>query len=166
MSAQTWMIIGIVGLSLAAALIFTAVLLFIRWKIPSVVGDLTGRTEKKQIKKMLQDKAEAANKVNLRPEAYEQRDKDAARAGQPRQEQAAITDVLGEQADSAGTEALSGATDVLGTDMLAEADPNATTILSGTDAPSQPFEAVRTPGAVAFNVVKSVVVVHTSEVIE
>jgi Sec-independent protein translocase protein TatA len=165
-SAQGWMIIGIVGFSLAAVLIIVAVLLFIRWKIPAVVGDLTGRTEKKQIQKMRQAKAEAANKVNLRPQAYERGEAQVGFeqekgdfAPQGRVER---TDVLEESTGEAGTEKLSQATDVLELEM----DANATTILSDTDVEPQPLRDERSAGAVAFQIVKSVVMVHTSEVIE
>jgi hypothetical protein len=66
-----------------------------------------------------------------------------------------VTDVL---PDEAG--AVSEATDVLG-----QGDANATTVLREADA-AQPAQPARPAGDVAFKVVKSVVVVHTSEVVE
>ncbi|MGI6153061.1 MAG: hypothetical protein ACOYJB_04400 [Christensenellaceae bacterium] len=164
MSAQIWMGIGIAGFAAAAALIIAAVLLFIRWRIPAVVGELSGRTEKKQIKKMQQAKIDAANKVNIRPQAYEQDMFAPAREQEkmPVQQSAEPTDVLGEQAASMGTEPLSAATDVLEPE---EADANATTILSDVEA-AVPPQTDRQAGDIAFRVVKSVVVVHTSEGID
>lgn len=154
------MIIGVVGFSLAVALIVTAVLLFIRWKIPAVLGELTGRTEKKQIEKMRKEKAEAVDRVNFRAQPYERDAAGQAQAGQQEQSRTEITDVLGNQDDNAGTAVLSEATDV-----LEVPDANATTILNvADDAAQQPERAAA--GGVPFRMVKNVMVVHTGEVIE
>lgn len=160
MSAQAWVIVGIIGFALAALLILIAVLLFVRWKIPAVLGELTGRTEKKQIKKMLQDKADAANKVNFRAQPYD-RETDAQpqeQAGQVKRQGTEVTDVLGGQGADMGTTPLSEATDVLELE-----DVDATTILSEADMPEQRPEAA---APVPFHIGKSVMVIHTSEVIE
>lgn len=166
MSAQVWMGIGIAGVAAAAALIVVAVLLFIRWRIPHVVGELSGRTEKKQIRKMEQAKIDAANKVNIRPQAYEQNMFAPVREQQetpPAPAGAEQTDVLGEEGPA------NAATDMLlpddATDVL-EIDPNATTILSGADTPLPPPGAAQPGADVAFEIVKRVAVVHTKEVIE
>lgn len=49
MSATTWLIIAIVGFSLAGVAFVAAVILFIRLNIPAVIGDLTGKTAAKEI---------------------------------------------------------------------------------------------------------------------
>lgn len=163
MSAQAWMIIGIIGFALAAALILTAVLLFVRWKIPAVLGELTGRTEKKQIRKMLQDKADAANKVNFRAQPYDREMMASPQEQADRMEPQGteVTDVLGEQAEDAGTTPLSTETDVL---ELEDAD--ATTILSEADMPEQQPGVAAAAKAIPFHIEKSIVVTHTNEEIK
>ncbi|MDL2225731.1 hypothetical protein LJC20_05995 [Eubacteriales bacterium OttesenSCG-928-M02] len=164
MSAQTWMIIGIAGFFVAALLLFVAVMLFIRWRIPSVVGDLTGLTEKRQIAKMKKDQEAAASRVNIRPQAFLFENAPAQGAvDAPLGTE--ITDVLGQQPEleerlsaSVGTEVL---TELL--DMPEMVDANATTILE--EMVLEVAEEV--PGEkVAFAIKKRVKVVHTQEVIE
>lgn len=71
MSAQTWLIIAIVGFSLAGILLITTVLMFIKMRIPSVIGDLTGKTVAREIKAMREfneskgDRRFRPSKVNL-----------------------------------------------------------------------------------------------------
>lgn len=50
MSATTWMIIAIVGFSLAGIALIAAVFMFIKMNIPAVIGDLTGKTVAREIK--------------------------------------------------------------------------------------------------------------------
>ncbi|WML58831.1 hypothetical protein [Neobacillus sp. PS2-9] len=52
MNAITWQIISIVGYSLAAALLITAIVLFFKMKIPAIIGELTGRTAARQIQEI------------------------------------------------------------------------------------------------------------------
>lgn len=50
MSAETWGIIAIIGFSLSAIALATAVFMFFRLKIPAVIGDLSGKTVAREIK--------------------------------------------------------------------------------------------------------------------
>lgn len=52
MSANTWLIIAIVGFSLSGVALIAAVILFIKLNVPSIIGDLTGRTVAREIKAM------------------------------------------------------------------------------------------------------------------
>lgn len=52
MSATAWLIIAIVGFSLAGIALIVAVFMFIKMNIPSVIGDLTGKTVAREIKAM------------------------------------------------------------------------------------------------------------------
>lgn len=52
MSATAWLIVAISTFSLAGILLVAAVLMFIKFSIISVIGDLTGRTVAKEIKMM------------------------------------------------------------------------------------------------------------------
>ena len=57
MSAETWGIISLCGFSLAGILFVAAVLLFIVLRIPSVIGDLSGRTVAREMARMREDNA-------------------------------------------------------------------------------------------------------------
>lgn len=71
MSATAWLIIAIVGLSLAGIALIVAVFMFIKMNIPSVIGDLTGKTVAREIKAMREfnnskgDRRFRPSKVNL-----------------------------------------------------------------------------------------------------
>ena len=71
MSATAWLIIAIVGFSLAGIAFIVAVFMFIKMNIPSVIGDLTGKTVAREIKAMREfnnskgDRRFRPSKVNL-----------------------------------------------------------------------------------------------------
>jgi hypothetical protein len=68
MDAMTWMIISIVGYSLAGILLIVAIFMFIKMNIPAIVGDLTGRTAKREIQE-LREQNQSGNKRNT-PTAF------------------------------------------------------------------------------------------------
>lgn len=55
MSAEIWGIISLCGYVLAAVLLVASIILFVVMRIPSVIGDLTGRTVAREMEKMRQD---------------------------------------------------------------------------------------------------------------
>lgn len=55
MSAEVWGIISLCGYVLAAVLLVASMILFVVMRIPSVIGDLTGRTVAREMEKMRQD---------------------------------------------------------------------------------------------------------------
>ena len=57
MSAETWGVISLCGFVLAGLLFITAVILFIVLRIPSVIGDLSGRTVAREMARMREDNA-------------------------------------------------------------------------------------------------------------
>ena len=71
MSATTWMIIAIVGFSLAGIAFIAAIFMFIKMNIPAIIGDLSGKTVAREIKAMREanvlsgDKRFRPSKVNL-----------------------------------------------------------------------------------------------------
>lgn len=163
MSAFMWTIIGIVGFVLAAILLVVAVVLFIRWRIPAVVGDLSGQTAKRQVKKMRQASADAAQKVNFVPGA---KAPDVATAPRviPTQPATSVAKTGSTATGSLETEILGG----MGrTGTMPLQDANATTMLDGGATERlEPEGAAQPMEEVAFRLVKNVLVVHTSEVIE
>lgn len=68
MSANTWMIIAIIGFSLSGIALIAAVIMFIRLNIPAIIGDLTGRTVAREIKAMRDTNASSGDK-RFRPSA-------------------------------------------------------------------------------------------------
>ena len=68
MSANTWLIIAIIGFSLSGFALIAAVIMFIRLNIPAIIGDLTGRTVAREIKAMRDTNASSGDK-RFRPSA-------------------------------------------------------------------------------------------------
>ena len=50
MSATVWLVIAIVGFSLAGVALVASVFLFLKLRIPAIIGDLTGRTVDREIR--------------------------------------------------------------------------------------------------------------------
>ena len=71
MSAQTWLIIAIVGFTLSAIALVVAIFMYIKMNIPAVIGDLTGKTVAREIKAMREanvasgDKHPRSSSVNI-----------------------------------------------------------------------------------------------------
>lgn len=71
MSAETWGIIAIIGFSLSAIALAAAVFIFIRLKIPAVIGDLSGKTVAREIQEIRDAnvasgvKAHKSSRVNI-----------------------------------------------------------------------------------------------------
>lgn len=68
MSAMAWLIIAIVGFSLAGIALIAAVIMFIKMNIPAIIGDLTGKTVAREIKAMREANASTGDK-RFRPSA-------------------------------------------------------------------------------------------------
>ena len=68
MSATIWLIIAIVGFSLAGIALVAAVIMFIKMNIPAIIGDLTGKTVAREIKAMRESNASSGDK-RFRPSA-------------------------------------------------------------------------------------------------
>ncbi len=72
MSATTWLIIAIIGFSLAGIALVIAIFMFIKMNIPSIIGDLTGKTVAREIKAMREfnkangDRRFRSSNVNLK----------------------------------------------------------------------------------------------------
>lgn len=62
MSATAWFVIAIVGFSLCGIALIAAVFMFIKMNIPSIIGDLTGKTVAREIKAMRDENASSGDK--------------------------------------------------------------------------------------------------------
>ena len=63
MSATTWFIIAIVGFSFSGIFLIVSIFIFLKMNIPSVVGDLSGKTIAKEIKAMRQINEKNGEKI-------------------------------------------------------------------------------------------------------
>lgn len=149
--AQIYQTISIVTFSLAAVSLILAVVLWFKFDIWKIIGDLSGRTAKKSIEHM-RSANEASGRKSYRPTpvaesrgklteqiVYEKKEKEAGKSGKE-------TDVL--KYSPSGTEVLPGGTEILETGVMNQA-------LAGSQ--SDGFEA--------FDILQSIVLIHTEEVI-
>lgn len=176
MTADTWFLIAIISFALSGIALIVAIFIFIKLNIPSVIGDLSGKTVAREIKAMREANANATGPaVPAYPGTRSKSSntmrlprKSAAYGGVPtgpfgkgttgpigKTPKAAATDVLG---SAAATDVLSdaGATDVLSdagaTDVLSDA--GATDVLSdagATDVLERGMTAPLSGGPVAAN---------------
>ena len=192
MDAQMWYIIGIIGFSLAAILLLAATFIFFRLHILAVIGDLSGRTAAKQIEKFRQANA-ASGAKSFRPDPLNLDRGKLTSPIVPGAEGSEATTQLGETAydmqDASRTTALGMGTDVLqprekgpATTMLSPDNSDGATTLLGEASPDDPDGAGATTilSAVAqelaadgdgqpaphFKMSRSMIVLHTDEVIE
>ncbi|MBR0467070.1 MAG: hypothetical protein IJJ40_06240 [Clostridia bacterium] len=64
MSANTWLIIAIVGFSLGGIALISAVFMFIKMNIPSIIGDLSGKTVAREIKAIRESNSKSGDKLH------------------------------------------------------------------------------------------------------
>ena len=62
MSAQSWLIVSIIGFSLALVALIVAIFIFIKLNIRTVIGDLTGKTVARELKAMKEYNKTKGNK--------------------------------------------------------------------------------------------------------
>ena len=67
MTADTWLLIAIIGFSLSGVALIVAVFMFIKLNIPSVIGDLNGKTVAREIQAMREANAANPQKGGLLP---------------------------------------------------------------------------------------------------
>lgn len=187
MTADSWFLIAIISFALSAIALIVAIFIFIKLNIPSVIGDLSGKTVAREIRAMREANASAPGPAvpaypgtrSRSSQTMRLPKRSAAYGGAPTgsfgkgntgafdkappaaaSEGAAATDVLSD----------AGATDVLGsaaaTDVLSDA--GATDILErGVTAPLSGSPAAASPAVtpVPFTVTRSMLFVHTTETI-
>jgi len=189
MDAMTWLIISIVGYSLAGILLIVAIFMFIKMNIPAIVGDLTGRTAKREIQE-LREQNQSGNKRNT-PTAFNierqaktrgfrtgalskvgKTGRTAPTTEHSRPKTGNLETELLEDPNNQSTELLHDDTALLNeegtldtvllTDETALLDDNMKR-LDETTVLTNDEEAIP---AVSFNIIKDIKVIHTNEVIE
>ena len=167
--------VSIVFFVIAAISLLAAIYTFIRFNIPQVIGELSGRTARKSIAQMRDENAKSGNKAH-RPspaavergkltDKIEEKPKPSPKAEKKAGENATValknsiyddnaTVPLKNQAPGEQTDILSD-----GTEFLAD---NETTVLNGDTPQPSVTQNVKTDG---FEVIKSIVLIHTNETI-
>lgn len=175
--------VSIVFFVIAAISLLAAIYTFIRFNIPQVIGELSGRTARKSIAQMRDENAKSGNKAHRPSPAAVERgtltDKiEEKPKPSPKAEKKAGENAI-ESVDPNATVALKNSiyddnatvplknqeqgeqTDILsdGTELLAD---NETTVLNGDTPQPSVTKNVKTDG---FEVIKSIVLIHTNETI-
>ena len=150
---------------IAGVLLVIAIFLWFFFKIPSVMGDLSGRTAKKSIEKMRQTNAGSGNKSYRSSATNVARGKLTETMAPPPitpaapQPQAPIAESAHPEttllADNKADTYVSAPTDLL---------DNATTLLSTEELPAPVPRPIRTGGK-AMTMIKEIMLIHTDEVI-
>lgn len=173
MSADTWLIVAIVGFVVAGVAVITATVLFFVLHIRSVIGDLSGKTVAREIKAMREnneqsgDKSFRSSRVNLErgklTEKVDEPKKGGSRArGLPGTDELAATDKL------AGTVRLTAATTTLlqnGTTTLLQEEGTTVLAAEGTTVLNENMTPDKPMVRVAFKVKRKMIETHTEELI-
>lgn len=170
--ASIFKIVSIVLFSLAAVCLVFAVFAFITFKIPNVIGDLTGRNARKSIEKM-RDANEKGGKKSYRPHPVAS---DRGTLTEPIKQSKKESKKLSKTAKTepkrkeSQTFDGSGATDVLeDINATTKLDYNAdgTEILSaGTEVLSEEtMQTALNENTVKIKMIQNIILIHTEEVI-
>ena len=65
MTAEHWFLIAVIGFALSGVALIVAVFMFIKLNIPSVIGDLNGKTVAREIRAMREANSNAVNSHRL-----------------------------------------------------------------------------------------------------
>lgn len=170
--ASVLKIVSIVLFSLAAVCLVFAVFAFITFKIPNVIGDLTGRNARKSIEKM-RDANEKGGKKSYRPHpvAFD-RGTLTEPIKQSKKESKKISKTAKTEPQSKNPQKFdgSGATDVLedvnATTKL-DYDADGTEILSaGTQVLSEEtMQTALNENTVKIKMIQNIILIHTEEII-
>ncbi len=170
-------IISIILFALAGVCLVVAIYSFIRFNIPQVIGELTGRTAKKSIAQMREKNVKTGDKSH-RPSALAKErgtltDKIDEKKGSKSSSQSDSTELLEDgtellsnnDVNSNATELLSDATEKLNdaTELLSDE----TSILNEETSVLSPSMSVATPTQVneGFTMIQNIIFIHTNETI-
>ena len=160
-------IVSIILFALAGVCLVVAIYSFIRFNIPQVIGELTGRTAKKSIAQMREKNVKTGDKSH-RPSALAKErgtltDKIDEKKSTKQKEQSDSTELL-----EASTELLSNdsATELL-SDATEKLNDNATELLSDETTVLSPAMDVSMPVQVneGFTMIQNIIFIHTNETI-
>lgn len=171
--ATTFRIVSIVMFCLAGACLAFGIFCFFRFKIPKIIGDLSGRTAKKSIEQMRAENEKSGNK-SYRPHPVAQSrgtvTEPIKQSGRLKKQKAQKQPVSKKAESSPPNNTGSGATDVLddlnateplnynegGTEILGEG----TQVLSGDE-----IQVALNQSETKLKMIQNIVFIHTEEVI-
>ena len=153
-------IISIISYVLAAVALVLAIVCWIVFKIPSVIGDLSGRNARKSIELMRQNNEKAGKQVAKKKDNPVKVTKTSnAPVKQERKQAFDETGLLGENAMGSRDEQETGML-VEDTALLQE-DFGATALLV-----PETENVMRKPSNIVINMIEDIMIIHTEEVIE
>ena len=169
--AETLSTLSVISFIVAAAALAAAIFLWIFFKIPRVIGDLSGRNARKSIARVRANNEKSGGKSYRPSAANAERGKLTSTIPQTQAEQA--TEEIKPAEDTVETGLLAenrargketAGTELLVKDALGETrgDENATVPLTDSPAPAQPHAA----GGKRLQMIEEVMLVHTDEVME
>lgn len=169
--AQTYNLISIVAFSLAGVGLIVSVILWFKFGIWGIIGDLSGRTAKKSIEQMRAENEKSGIK-GYRPSPIALERGGITEAVELIQSSNTATEKLDPEENATevladGTEVLIDGTEVLAneTDVLEETGLlNETTLLSEADDTNGGTELLSEDFA-AFRMIQDIILVHTNETI-
>lgn len=170
--ASIFKIVSIVLFVLAAVCLAFAIFAFVTFKIPNVIGDLTGRNARKSIEKM-RDANEKGGKKSYRPHPVaSDRGQVTEPIKQSKKESKKLykTSKTEPQRKESQTFDGSGATDVLenvNATVKLDYDANGTEILSaGTEVLSEEtMQTALNENTVKIKMIQNIILIHTDEII-
>lgn len=123
-SAQIWLIIGICGFALAAIFLVISLVLFIKSHIPTIIGNLTGKTAARQIEQ-IRNSNEKSSPKRYKPDTFNKVNKTAQQPERPLFMANQAVAHKSKQLDMSAKD-----TDVLGKETEVLKDENATDVLT------------------------------------
>lgn len=162
--AETLSTLSIISFVVAGVSLVLAILLFIYFRIPTVIGDLSGRNAKKSIARMRSSNEKSGNKSFRASEANEARGKlTSTMHGIGAQQKKAKEDVKHPSDDQMPETGLlaENKADLIGESTVLLDNTEETTLLAGT--PKEPAKRI---GGVKLTLLDEVTFIHTDEVIE
>lgn len=162
--AETLSTLSIVAFAVAGVSLVLAIVLFIYFKIPTVIGDLSGRNAKKSIARMRSSNEKSGSK------SYRASETNAARG-----KLTSTMPGIGDQPKAKKSEAKTTAQDQMPeTGLLAENKASlkekSTILLDDTEETAllaeTPKEPAKRVGGVKLRLLEEVILIHTDEVIE
>lgn len=169
--------VSIILFALAGVSLVVAIYSFIRFNIPQVIGELTGRTAKKSIAQMREKNAKTGDKSH-RPSAVAQErgtltdkiDEKETEVTAKKSDSTELldegTELLSDSTDDEGTEVLGNATELL-IDNATELLSDETSILNEETSVLSPTMLESTPVEIndEFKMIQNIIFVHTNETI-
>lgn len=170
--AETLSMLSIISFAVAGVAFIVAIILWISFKIPRIIGDLSGRNARKSIARVRASNEKSGEKSYRPSPANEARGKltsnmPQTQPGQPTEEMTPGNDIMPETGLLAENKAAQKVT--AGTELLSEED---STGILADEVATVPLDAEQAPilqqntKKKSLHMIEEIVLIHTDEVIE